>query len=817
MGMMPDFLEENLSDGDVEIQKLFEGDLVFNGVNAETGDYGLAPMPVEEFASKIQGKAYYKVLQENRALQTALKKKHSSLDRLGQRQWVVLFENLTEERKRLLLEILTPEQVETFVKLIQEAKEYHELRGTLAIVYDVLAPQKFEQLLAYHKELAEIQINSLKEKLYAGISEEHRAILKSMLDEQWNLLEDELHTGELGGKAQSPFPVIEGVDPTDLKQAGWGIIFPAAIADQYKDAIKQALAPLLTLRQEQAGALYRVYEGEMGYRPGETKSKFLQRHRVNPGPADPKEMPFYVLLIGSPEEIPYEFQYQLDVMRGVGRLDFGDDMAAYARYAQNVVLAETGAVKLPRQATFFGVENQGDKATQLSAKYLLQPLYEELQTRESEKTGITLEFDWQFTRFLKEKATKSQLQSLLGSAPDQTPALLLTASHGMEFKYDPNNPDKQLKYQGSLLCQDWKPGGGSVDRNAYFAGEDVPEDANLLGMIAFLFACFGCGTPKFDQFEAKLVKEGRQIAPYNFIADLPKQLLNHGALAVLGHVERAWGYSFVSPAGFVDNQAFLKAVRHLLNGDPVGWATDPGFNARYAEMSSDLSSYLQDEKQLSNSELVQHWTASNDARGYVVLGDPAVRIPFAKGKEKAAARPALDTALDLDAYLKKQYNYVAGVGGSRAAAPTAGAAEIAAAQNFGLFDRKDKEEAPADEAGKEGGPLQSFQKIAADLAEKIGAAIEEITSLEVNTYTSSNLEGVIYDAGEKHFKGQIRMRARTYISFDGDMEVCLPVRDDGSVDRELWQIHSEMVKQAQVNRTEFLKTLSDLAARLVGK
>jgi len=74
----------------------------------------------------------------------------------------------------------------------------------------------------------------------------------------------------------------------------------------------------------------------------------------------------------------------------------------------------------------------------------------------------------------------------------------------------------------------------------------------------------------------------------------------------------------------------------------------------------------------------------------------------------------------------------------------------------------------------------------------------------------------LYVSGEESAR-QIRMRARTYISFDGDMEVCLPVREDGSVDRELWQIHSDTVKQAQINRTEFLKTVADLTARLVGK
>jgi len=713
MGLMPDFLDVDDDDGDMEIKQLYEGDLVFNGVNADTGDYGLSPMSVEEFASKLQGKNYYKIVSENRELQVRLKKKHNALDRLRPGQWAIIFEKLSHERKQLLLETLSPEQVRTFVTLIQEAVEYHDLRIYLATVYDILDSKKYGELLDSQAEFFSIQIEILKEKLFKELNNRQQELLKDMLDEQWDFLEDELCTGDLGEKAESPFPVIEGIDPTDLRQSGWAIIFPAAMSNRAE--IKQALAPLLALRQEQTGPLYRVYEGNAGYRPGETKTKFLQRHRVSPGPANPVEMPFYVLLIGSPEEIPYEFQYQIDVMRGVGRLDFGTDIEAYARYAQNVVLAESGNVKLPRRAAFFGVENQGDKATQLSVKYLLRPLYTELQMRESEKTGITLKFDWQFEKFLREKATKAQLKNLLGGDPEQTPALLLTASHGMEFKYDSNNPHQQLKSQGALLCQDWKPGSGSVNPKSYFIGCDLDEKTNVLGMIAFFFACFGAGTPKYDQFETALHKRKKQIAPYSFTADLPKQLLKRGALAVLGHVERAWGYSFVSPSGFVDNQAFIKAMRHLLNGAPVGWATDPGFDMRYAEMSSDLSAYLQDDSLLNNRELVQHWTASNDARGYVVLGDPAVRIPFAKDDEQPTARPELETQ---------------------------SVVSFASGEKEPLTDTEEQE--LVDIAGQNFAPqvsdlTSSLENFTTKIAQAVKDATEDILTLDVETYTTDDL------------------------------------------------------------------------------
>ena len=56
----------------------------------------------------------------------------------------------------------------------------------------------------------------------------------------------------------------------------------------------------------------------------------------------PAKLPYYVMLVGSPEQIPFEFQYLLGVEYAVGRLSF-DDATDYARYANSTIAYESGA------------------------------------------------------------------------------------------------------------------------------------------------------------------------------------------------------------------------------------------------------------------------------------------------------------------------------------------------------------------------------------------------------------------------------------------------------------------------------------------
>jgi tetratricopeptide (TPR) repeat protein len=414
--------------------------------------------------------------------------------------------------------------------------------------------------------------------------------------------------------------VKAGVDPLNLSSAGWGIIFAREDGENIP-AIKEALNSLLALRKSQAGDLYQEFNGEGGYQHGESYLDFLARHHVGPGPADPERVPYYLLIAGDPEKIPFDFQYQLDVQYAVGRIFF-DTFEEYAKYAQSIVEMESGQIESPRQATFFGVRNQDDPATELSATNLVQPLAEKFADE-------SLNQGWQIQSVVGEGATKSSLTEILGG--DHSPSLFFSASHGMGF---PKDDPRQLPHQGALLCQDW-PGPRAwkepIPEAHYFSADDVSSQAQIAGSIAFFFACYGAGTPQMDDFAHQAFLEPAAIAPRNFLAHLPLRLLSHpkGSMqAVIGHVERAWGYSFTWEQSGSQLAVFESALKSLMDGFPVGYAMEY-FNARYAELSTILSTELQGiqfGKQVDDVALAGRWTANNDARSYVVIGDPAVRI-----------------------------------------------------------------------------------------------------------------------------------------------------------------------------------------------
>lgn len=604
----------------------------------------------------------------------------------------------------------------------------------------------------------------------------------------------------LDEQKRAHFGVAEGIDETNLAETGWAVIFPAGLPQKSVAALKEALKPLLDLRREQASAndetFYKEVIGpELGVRNGESKNDFLKRFGRGPGPADPAKFPYYALIVGSPETIPYTFQYQLDVQYAVGRIYF-DRLEDYYQYAQSVVAAETKKLARARKAAFFGTANPDDRATHMSAEYLIQPLAKQMKTRK----------DWKIDLVSPEKATKATLANYMGGKA--TPALLFTASHGMNFKMgDP----RLLRHTGAILTQDW-PGPKArvpIKEDLYFSADDIASDADVFGMIAFIFACYGGGIPKVDNFYRQAFGVQKEIAPYAFLAPLPLKLLSHpkgGALGVFAHVERAWGQSIVWDQSAADVAAFSSMIEALLNGKPAGAATEY-FNERYAEISTMLTEELDNTtpENQDDIKIAGLWTSNNDARNYAFLGDPAVRLAVGDAETPKTEREELGAIVSQPpaAVLGAAVSFQPDVAERTPETKSAASGETDVNYALGGLFRKPESDIETAPAAPKSGLNESLKNFTEKLGNYLSKALDDASSLEVSTYVADDLSSVTYQNGK--YSGA-RLRAMTRLNIDGDTLVCVPEKD-GEVDTALWSIHLEMVKSAQQNRAELIKTI----------
>lgn len=409
---------------------------------------------------------------------------------------------------------------------------------------------------------------------------------------------------ELGGRLPSGGRLVRiGVNPGKLEEAGWGVVF-ARGADP---AIRAALAPLLQWRREQAGARYQ----ELVYTRRAEDGAFARALRGSFGLVDPDRIPYYLLLIGDVETIPHGFQMGLDAQHAVGRLAF-ETTEEYARYAATVVEVERGAAVRAPRAVLFGPTHTADFATDLSLGQLVRPLAQTLRATRPAASVQTLEGP---------QATRQALADLLREAPE----LVFTAGHAACFRKDHL---KQRRRQGAIVCAEW-PGSGPTREGQFFAAEDLPPKADLRGRIFFHFGCYTAGTPRLDAFDEMRPEARTELTSTPFVAALPNALLAHpggGALAVIGHVDRAWPDAFLWQ-GFHQIDAFEDALGAILAGLPVGLALE-AFGQRHADLARRLAESIlrPGDPDLEPPDPAELWTAYNDARGYVVLGDPAVRL-----------------------------------------------------------------------------------------------------------------------------------------------------------------------------------------------
>lgn len=429
-------------------------------------------------------------------------------------------------------------------------------------------------------------------------------------------------------------------DPNDLALQRWGIVAPEG---KDGDRLLESLSPLLRLREREQNAPVMVYRvpPDMDARAAVTwKDEVYWSEDV-----EEDDRPLYLTMVGDIDQVSLELQHALANCSLVGRLHFANaqrehDLDAFATYAEKVVRFAQEATTNELSDMLFHVVRDGTRATQSADARLFQPCLE------AAKNGLLA------GKLPISNASEIEAQSadeFLAAGAIAKPSVLLSISHGAGSpRYGWSSHDEQWRKQGALVF-------GNQD---VLDAERLKNQAFLPGGLWFLLACFGAGTPNVSAYHAwlsLLAKEGAYTGKAKsvlaslpgpndrpFVAALPQMALANpnGPLAVVGHMDLAWTYGFSSATNLNESRKsrFYSALEVMARGSRAGVGLG-SLMRFYRETNDALMASYQSEADArannradttNNKERGHLWMLRNDLRGYVLLGDPAVRLPIKK-------------------------------------------------------------------------------------------------------------------------------------------------------------------------------------------
>jgi hypothetical protein len=435
----------------------------------------------------------------------------------------------------------------------------------------------------------------------------------------------------------APFLDRPDASPNDLRAQRWGVVAPTGAEG---DRILEALTPLLRLREVEQGAPARIYRVEHDMSPGRAVDWKHDVYRARDVPES--ERPRYLLIAGDLDQISLELQQSLANSALVGRIHFADargalDPCGYAAYAAKVVARSSSPAMEPLPDLCLYTARDGTRATEMGYAQLVRPCLADAARLRS--AGHLLAAN---VREIAATCTDDLIRAVAGARP----SVLLSVSHGLGAPSEGwPSVERQRASQGALALR----------RGEELGADRVRSGPFLPGGMWFCLACFSAGTPSASAYHPWLAQIGAssghiesvlQSLPRRgerpFLAAMPQAALANpeGPLAVIGHVDLAWSSVFSDPRDASKGQhaRILSTLKALVNGSRAGVALD-ALMRFYRETNDDLTASYQAEQDAevrgrldpTDAEERGHlWMLRNDLRGYVLLGDPAARLPLGR-------------------------------------------------------------------------------------------------------------------------------------------------------------------------------------------
>ena len=341
----------------------------------------------------------------------------------------------------------------------------------------------------------------------------------------------------------------------------------------------------------------------------------------------PRKKLNHVLIVATPEQIPFGFQSRLSILPKVGRVCF-DNLDDLQNYVDKVIqMSATPPDNLKKQSSFFatnyGILSNGNyDVTHYSYHELVKPLKQFLTN-----DGIPVEI-----MTLEEMKKIPMVRKL----ETNHSSLVFFAGHGVG-----NVPqDKQSQLQGAFCCQDWIE--TKNDSELFSANDFLNTDEPFLeGSMIVNFSCFSYGTPKLDDivnFSFEGTQTSDSLASESFIAAIPKKLLAHprGPLGYIGHANSLYLSGFYNLSSSLsddqrrDISPFEAVVDCLLQNDTLGNSIENMVDT----LSMETTRFVQavnrfqrgDESRNTKLEIANSYFQTFDFANYLVFGDPAIQL-----------------------------------------------------------------------------------------------------------------------------------------------------------------------------------------------
>ena len=426
-------------------------------------------------------------------------------------------------------------------------------------------------------------------------------------------------------KPPEPLAAGEGPDPREWRDpaVGWGVLLPDndAMSEAARAAGEDAPEPIRELLAARPGSPV------LRYRPEAWDGVRLRRYYTD-GPAQDLQItgsdagvargriPRYVLIVGSPSQVPWEVQFRLNVSLAVGRLDLPPE--GLRNYVRALIGGWPGSEARRETPVFWGVDHGKEDITWMMRRVIAEKVADGYAGDSESRDGMR--------RLMGEQATAAELVSALEQCK---PAIVVTTSHGMTGPVDDSaamardlgmlvDQNKQLLHASDVLSK-WHPDGAvwyahaccsaGSDRTTHFGGLVDPE--SNIGRVLAAVAGLGARTAPFP---TALLSAERPLG------------------AFVGHVEPTFNWTLRDPStGQVVTGALVEALYSRLfhqRPEPVGLALDRVYEQvgpRYKEWS-DAREKVNEGNAAARATATLAQLTALDLQSLVILGDPTVAL-----------------------------------------------------------------------------------------------------------------------------------------------------------------------------------------------